>query len=308
MGNDVALRPETGLVTENDAQMIQRVKGRIQTLHTIYKEIMVKGDAEKGIDGDYGLIPGCGNKPALKKAGAEKLILGFHVAPTVGENIKMREYDGGHREVTVVCTLTGMGGEVLGEGVGSCSTMESKYRYRSVADYEVQDCEIPQDSKERKNEYRKQGFGMKKVDGIWRWVKYGDDRRTENPDIADTYNTVLKMAKKRALVDACLTVFGASDLFTQDIDELPPNGAVAPEKAAPPEAPKTPAQPSGKADDPGPLDMDATLQAIEQCKTVAALDTFIKGIDKKYGATASADQVQSINSARLLRRTALGGK
>jgi hypothetical protein len=145
------------------------------------------------------------------------------VSPTVGENIKIREYDNGHREVTVVCTLKSMTGEILGEGVGSCSTLESKYRYRNVADYEVQDCAIPQDSKERKIEYRKQGFGMKKIDGIWAWVKYKDERKTENPDIADVYNTVLKMAKKRALIDAILTVFGASDLFTQDIDEMEPD-------------------------------------------------------------------------------------
>jgi hypothetical protein len=33
------------------------------------------------------------------------------------------------------------------------------------------------------------------------------------------YNTILKMAKKRAFVDAVLTATGASDLFTQDLDD-----------------------------------------------------------------------------------------
>lgn len=39
-------------------------------------------------------------------------------------------------------------------------------------------------------------------------------------------NTILKMAKKRALVDGVLTITAASDLFTQDIEdhENPPNG------------------------------------------------------------------------------------
>jgi hypothetical protein len=39
----------------------------------------------------------------------------------------------------------------------------------------------------------------------------------ENEDIADVYNTVLKMAKKRAQIDATLTVTGAADMFTQDL-------------------------------------------------------------------------------------------
>jgi hypothetical protein len=44
--------------------------------------------------------------------------------------------------------------------------------------------------------------------------------KVENPDIADQYNTVLKMAKKRSVVDATLTVTAASDVFEQDLDEF----------------------------------------------------------------------------------------
>ena len=40
------------------------------------------------------------------------------------------------------------------------------------------------------------------------------------PNPADVLNTVLKMAKKRALVDAVLSATGASDIFTQDLEEL----------------------------------------------------------------------------------------
>ena len=87
--------------------------------------------------------------------------------------------EGGHREYEVVCTMTGPDGTILGQGVGSGCTMEKKYRYRTE------------------------------------W--HGKEKRmVENPDIADVYNTVLKMAKKRAHVDATLTVTGAADLFTQD--------------------------------------------------------------------------------------------
>lgn len=41
----------------------------------------------------------------------------------------------------------------------------------------------------------------------------------ENNNLEDCYNTVLKMANKRALVAAVLVVTGASDAFTQDMGE-----------------------------------------------------------------------------------------
>ena len=43
--------------------------------------------------------------------------------------------------------------------------------------------------------------------------------KRDNPNPPDLWNTVLKMAKKRALVDAVLTSLGASMLFTQDLIE-----------------------------------------------------------------------------------------
>jgi hypothetical protein len=63
------------------------------------------------------------------------------------------------------------------------------------------------------------GYGTGKVDDIWQICLIGE--KMENPDIADQYNTVLKMAKKRAHVDAILTATGASDIFTQDVEDMP---------------------------------------------------------------------------------------
>ena len=42
-----------------------------------------------------------------------------------------------------------------------------------------------------------------------------------NDDLADQYNTVLKMSNKRSLVAAVLNVTAASDIFTQDIEDMP---------------------------------------------------------------------------------------
>ena len=180
----------------------------------------------------YGTIPGCGNKPTLLQPGAEKLAMTFKLAPDY--TIDERDMEGGHREYVITCRLMNTAGALVGTGVGSCSTMESKYRYRNVADYEVTDEAIPKDAKERKAEYRKQGYGMKKVDGDWCWVQYKDSAKTENPDIADTYNTVLKMAKKRAFVDAVKSTTAASDIFTQDIEDLPRPESAAPATATEP--------------------------------------------------------------------------
>jgi hypothetical protein len=46
-----------------------------------------------------------------------------------------------------------------------------------------------------------------------------DTGRVDNPDLPDTYNTVLKMGAKRALIAAVLNATGASSIFTQDVEE-----------------------------------------------------------------------------------------
>ena len=168
----------------------------------------------------YGKIPGCGDKPTLLQPGAEKIALMFGWAASY--DVSRESLVGGHREYDVTCNLTSRDtGALVGSGIGLCSTMESKYRYRRGDSFELTGDPIPQDAKQKKAEYRRQGFGMKKVDGQWEWVRYLSEGRDENPDIADTYNTVLKMAKKRALVDAVKSTAAASDIFTQDIEDLP---------------------------------------------------------------------------------------
>ncbi|RYX80456.1 hypothetical protein EON83_28570, partial [bacterium] len=46
------------------------------------------------------------------------------------------------------------------------------------------------------------------------------ERRYKNQDAANIANTVLKMAKKRALVDATLSATRASGMFTQDLEDM----------------------------------------------------------------------------------------
>lgn len=181
-------------------------------------------------DRDYGQIPGTGERSTLLKPGAELILLGFgcyavdeiaeaeadHNAEIRYELKKWVEADvpvinGRQDEVEVNrLKLEGTGrfkkdnngkwkwqraiteqgvalgfyryvvrtkiihratGDIIGSGIGSCSTAESKYIRQ------------PRDAE----------------------------------------NTVLKMAKKRALIDATLSTFALSERFTQDLEELAEN-------------------------------------------------------------------------------------
>lgn len=53
--------------------------------------------------------------------------------------------------------------------------------------------------------------------------KWHDKKDGTTVNASDVCNTILKMAKKRALVDAVLTVLGASDIFTQDVEDMEPS-------------------------------------------------------------------------------------
>ncbi len=46
------------------------------------------------------------------------------------------------------------------------------------------------------------------------------ERKYKNQDAANVANTILKMAKKRALIDATLSATRASGMFTQDLEDL----------------------------------------------------------------------------------------
>ena len=217
MANDMTTTAQPTMAMQvtngNDYMMgLNELKTRANMVTNIKREIMRNGT-------HFGVIPGCGDKPTLLKNGAELLCMAFKLAPDA--KVEIADLGNGHREYTVTTTLTSIvTGTPIATGLGSCSTMESKYRYRNVADFERTGLPIPADSKERKAEYRKIGYGMKKIDGKWEWVHFKDSAKMENQDIADTYNTVLKMASKRSLVDATLKATGGSCEFTQDIEDM----------------------------------------------------------------------------------------
>ncbi len=211
---------------ETEALEIRKESGMRLTVGGVMEQIKAIQDvmSQAMHEGEhYGKIPGCGDKPALLKAGAEKLGLMFRLAPEF--EITSIDMPDGHKEFRITCTLKHIQtGETWGQGVGSCSTMESKYRYRPSS-RKCPACGAEAIIKGRA-EYGGGWICFKKKGGCG--AKFSDEAkdivsqtegRVENPDIADTWNTVLKMAKKRAHVDAIITATSASDIFTQDIEE-----------------------------------------------------------------------------------------
>jgi hypothetical protein len=152
---------------------------------------------------DFGVIPGT-SKPTLLKPGAEKILMMFGLTSEYEFLDKVEDFTKGFFSYSVKCILTKNGNKIT-EGVGHCNTYEGKYRWRWVKENEVP----PHVDKESL-------VSRTKTWGNREYSEY----RIENDDPYTLANTVLKMAKKRAQVDATLTVASLSEVFTQDLEDM----------------------------------------------------------------------------------------
>jgi hypothetical protein len=203
---------------------------RLQQLQAFVQSVMVQ-------DLDYGVIPGTGDKPTLLQPGAQKLaeLYGFSHRWIPVESVK--DWERGFFYFEFRCELTSRrDGAFVGEGIGSCNSRESKYSGRWVGA-----SEIPGD----KSAYQKRTGA--------RWVYASDlppgiDKRTlkaqqrtskkggqyavyqlvdeqyllPNPDPYSLVNTMQKMAAKRAYIHAVIAATRSASVFTQDVEDLPP--------------------------------------------------------------------------------------
>lgn len=205
--NSELIKHDGGGGAVGEALSPKQLLEQVGLIQEIMRSVMKK-------DEHYGCIPGCGSKPALLKSGAEKLAFTFRLRPEFEDTVIPCGAD--HREYKVKCTVFSLvTGRPVAQALGSCSTMEAKYRYRT--EYKGA---VPQEYWENKDPMVLGGFDffVKKKDD--KWVVY---KRIEHDNPADHYNTVLKMAQKRAYVSAILNATAASDIFTTDIEEVREN-------------------------------------------------------------------------------------
>ncbi len=176
-------------------------------------------------DVDYGVIPGTNNKEVLFKPGAERLCSAFGFAPDFQLVKSIENWDTipplFHYQYC--CRLIHIdSGRTIASGIGSCNSMESKYRWRKAERV------CPKCGKANIRHSKEGGwYCWRKTDGCGETFAEGDPVITsqnvgkiENPDIFDLVNTIDKMAQKRALIAASLIGCNASEFFTQDVEDF----------------------------------------------------------------------------------------
>lgn len=173
------------------------IQQQVNVIQHVMKQVMKQNT-------HYGVIPGC-KEPSLYKPGAEKIMATFRLSADP-EVIDLSDGDQVRYQVKV--RLMSPSGHFVGAGIGECSSNEEKYKWRFAVCREEFDDTPP----ERRREKWKKGWNGQAPSKI-------QQIRTEPADLA---NTILKMAKKRGLVDAVLTATAASDCFTQDVEDMPP--------------------------------------------------------------------------------------
>lgn len=173
-----------------EIENIANTMAKIQQMQSVVKKTFKKGH-------DFGEVPGT-SKPTLLKPGGEKICMLFGLNPEYEFLQSAEDYDKEFFSYNIKCTLF-KNGQPVAQGVGSCNSKEKKYRFINVD-------EIPENYI---------GISEEITD------KYGRKRyKINNPDICSLVNTILKMAKKRAFIDAVLQVASLSEVFTQDIEDM----------------------------------------------------------------------------------------
>lgn len=191
------------LVQYREPQTAAALRDQVNRIQEVMKAVMIGPSKEHPEGVHYGKIPGT-PKPTLYKPGAEVLCATFRIAPSYKiEDLSTTDY----ARYRVVCVGTHQStGIVLGEGLGACSSGEEKYKWRKAYDKEWN--ATPENRRRIKYGYNKEDRREYEIKQV----------RTEP---ADLDNTILKMAAKRAQVAMTLNVTAASDIFTQDIEDLP---------------------------------------------------------------------------------------
>lgn len=267
MTQEIVRQEDVGKLTRNYEFSVEQVIAQVQKIQQVMQKVM-KADEH------YGVVPGT-HKPTLLKPGAEKLAFTFRLDPqyeVLATSVQREDFI----SYAIRCTLYHIPtGDRIASGMGSCNSREAKYRYRE-GKRKCPNCDQETIIK-GKEEFgggwicftKKGGCGAKWPDEAPEITsqKVG---QVENENPWDLDNTLLKMASKRALVAAVLNGTAASDIFTQDLEDM----------EIPITSEKKP-QPASKADaEPAQTD-EASHPACPKCGGTTKLVR--AGINKKTG-------------------------
>ncbi len=132
-----ALASQTAIARAEDFMPLMSVQQAVERKSMVNQFIgqVLRESTEGQADGDYGKIPGAGDKKVLLKPGAEKLASIFGLAPMYEEVLVIEDWTGADHGGEPLfyykyrCKLF-RGDKFLGEALASANSWESKHRYR----------------------------------------------------------------------------------------------------------------------------------------------------------------------------------
>lgn len=203
----VTLPPQAPTLSALPPFGVNEIRKRSNALKEVMRSIMVEGT-------HYGTLPGTSTKPSLWKSGAEVLCMTFRLAPLLESRVTVDDpeaewnYQGQRRDGT--------------QTVGTCTgffEIEAICTIHGPNGDILSRCSARCNNRESK--YRSLG-------------------------LFDIRNTILKLAEKRAFVSAALMATGASDIFTQDLEDTPEVVVAVSKPRAVVTAPPMPVRDSGR--------------------------------------------------------------
>lgn len=176
------------------AQAIAETKQQIGLLQEMARDILKRGI-------DYGRVPGT-PQDSLWDPGASTITSAFNCFPGDRRILSLRDDSDKIAAVVEVPLISRATGKVMAAGVGAASTLEAKYKYRWV----------------KAGEARQLGYDEEALKSLRTRIDKTTDEveyRIPNPEHGELLNAILKMASKRAEVDAAESLPGVASVLRQ---------------------------------------------------------------------------------------------
>lgn len=206
----------TALEISSETRAIQHAANEVLSMKfNVFKQGVHYGEPFKG-----------SGKATLLKPGAEMLMSRFGLWPNFIERGCVEDFDKPLFHYRYECRLMRVDtGAIAGAGIGSCNSMEDKYRWRK-ADRVCPNCGEPKIIKSKYPDRRTGEIGWYCLACKTSYaptdptITGQEAGRVANDDVFSLVNTLDKMAQKRSLIAAVLVATGASAWFTQDVEDF----------------------------------------------------------------------------------------